>query len=887
MTNTSPIKSVLVDQRNVDELMPKILAELKASELFGFDIETQDRNRHAGLNSYNNEKRHVFDHRRTVITGFSTYCDGSDTAYYFNMAHADVENRLWPEFGMQLIDEFNPDAICVCHNASFELVMVEQCWKKRLQGIVCTLQLAVSHHSSDEYDLKDFYETPLPHQFVKLAPDIIRAFAGWEGGTMDSEQQELLGKFIGKTSKAEHSYNGYFKSIAKGYNLKRLTKSRFGYEQKEFKALLKEFGAEDMGDLTGEQVCAYGADDAYWAVQHYKWMLADMLRTNPAALNAFFRTENPMVHIYAETWRDGLRLDLDQVFERQRLERIAYAEVIRSFKAKIKAALPFPAEMNEKLAEKEARYAKSWQKKRDDIVRWANSPDCEDDFEQCYQVSNPIGNAWAIEVGKVPPKNRLNVVYWETMRTIIYDLLGAKLVIAEGKVQSDADARGRIRERFEKQGNDKAFAIMVDYQQMADIEQRMKLYLTPYTQLMDPETHRVYPSLSSALATRRLAASFPNPMQLAKQGESKYIRGFYLGDEDGDLVISADWSSVELVLIGDMSGDDGFRKVFGQLPYGDLHSGAAVDCLAVKTLPGLTEDEFREFKFNRNPNNRVLKNFSGTILEPKAYHKFMRGTPVGKGANFNYWYSGSLATVGGNLNWTDDEMWEAVERYRTRFPDGEAWRIALQQEAVDRGFITLPDGHIRSRFEATWEWSKAMKQKFADISHSPGFLNYADVAIRRLQSRAKNQAVNAMIQGTCATLAKRSILNLRKLLDEAGISYAYEWNDLGLIKPDVRFMLPIHDELVFNCRPHVAMAFIPLLRRAMTEHKEIVKEFPLNVSVALGLTFKPFDQKNPAFSQIELDEASPIAGITDGDLEGTKLSDDKVAEVLDFIRMAA
>ena len=46
----------------------------------------------------------------------------------------------------------------------------------------------------------------------------------------------------------------------------------------------------------------------------------------------------------------------------------------------------------------------------------------------------------------------------------------------------------------------------------------MKLYLTPYSQLMDPETHRLYPVVSSMLATRRMAASFPNPMQLAQTG---------------------------------------------------------------------------------------------------------------------------------------------------------------------------------------------------------------------------------------------------------------------------------------------------------------------------------------------------------------------------------
>src|SRR3546814_869818 len=285
---------------------------------------------------------------------------------------------------------------------------------------------------------------------------------------------------------------------------------------------------------------------------------------------------------------------------------------------------------------------------------------------------------------------------------------------------------------------------------------------------MDPETSRVYPSVSSKLATRRLAASFPNPMQLAKQGNSTYIRSFYLADDDDHLVVSADWSSVELVLIGDFSDDPGFKEVFGQLPYGDLHSGAAADCLAVKTLPGLTEEEFKLFKFGENPNGRILKNTAtGAIMEPKDFFKHARGTPVGKGANFNYWYSGSLSTVGGNLGWTSDEMWEAVDRYRARFPLAEKWRVETQQHATEFGFVTLPDGHRRARYEATQAWASAMRHKFAEIDASPSLGNYADLAIRRIQSRARNQAVNAMIQGSCATLAKQSILNLIPMLEAA------------------------------------------------------------------------------------------------------------------------
>jgi DNA polymerase I-like protein with 3'-5' exonuclease and polymerase domains len=866
------IPSVLIDARSPPEKLAKLKEKLAVCELYGLDCETQDEDRHEGLNVYNNGNRHVFDHRRTTMTGFSIYVDGDDAAYYFNLAHADVDNRLPKDIVHEILDAANPDAIVVAHNAPFELVMFEQCHGRKLENVVCTLQMAVSHHGPDEYDIQKFYDTPLPVPFHKFVPSIVTAFEDHErGDSLDGEQQELLSKFIAKESEAAHSYNGFVDTIAKGYNLKQLTKNKFNYLQMDYKTLLKRHGATHMGELTGEQTVAYGADDAYWAVQHYKWMLDDMLMHNPHALRAFFETENPMIYLYADAWREGIRLDLEQVFSRRDIERQDMATTLRRFKENIRKALPFPDDPHPKLMEKEEWYAKAWQKKRKQIEDWAKSPNSDDDFEQVFQVSNPIGNAWALEKGmSVPKAGKLNLIYYHGMRTIMYDLIRVPIQYDQGSVASDRDARGRIREKITDPLQQ---VIMKDLQAMAEIEQRVKLYLTPYTQLMDPETSRVYPSLSSQLATRRLATSFPNPMQLAKTGESAYIRSFYLGDTDADVVVSADWSAIELVLIGDQSGDPGFAAVYGQIPYGDMHSGAAVDALSVKTLPGLTEDEFREFKFGRNPNGRELKDFAGNDLSPSDYYKWSRGTPVGKGVNFSYWYSGALSTVAGNLGWSDTQHWEAVDKYRARFPIAEEWRVNKQDEAAINGFVVLPDGHRRNRFEVTREWANAMRSKFMDLSPRAGMQSYMELAIKRLQGRGRNQVVNALIQGTCATLAKRSLLTLMGLAKHAGL----EWGK------DFRLMMPIHDELVFSVKRHAVMTFIPLLRKAMTEHPDIVKSLPLNCTVAIGRTFRPFNKLDPRLSQIELDEAQMIEGVIPKELEGSKLSDDKVQELLDWI----
>lgn len=902
----------LIDARTPPEVWTKFAADMAAAvDVCGIDCETHDRNRHDGLNAFNNKTRHVFDHRRTTMTGMSFYPDGTDTAYYVNLNQADVENRISGALVPTILGLKPANITWVSHNAPFELVMFEQCYDVRelLENIVCTLQMAVSDHGPDEYDLQTFYNAQLPIR--PIVPDILQSFATYDrekqGKNLNPDQQFVLGQFVGKETDAAFSYNGFVKSIRWGFSLKALTKSLFGIDQTTYEQVLAAHDAEDMGDLTGEQVCAYGADDAYWAVKVYRALVDKMLRENPAALVTFLETENPMVHVFADVWRDGLRINQEEVFRRREDERANYAAVLRKFKAQLRTLLPFNEEPNEELSRWQSDWyvkgeAENYKFLRKRLEDWAFSADSDDDFEQCFQVSNPIGNAWATERGIKVPKSsgKLNLTHYYQMRLMLHDLLGHKLVRISGDITTDKDARARMAETFKASTENTAplkLDLLSSITELTTIEQVMKLYLTPYSQLMDPETNCLYSVISSMLASRRMGARFPNPMQLAKRGESTYVRGFYLADDDDHVIISSDWSSVELVEIGDFSGDPEFAKVFGQIPYGDLHSGATVDGLAVDPrYDWLTEEEFLgELKRGRNPMNRDLRDFAGREMEPAKWVKFMR-TEIGKGSNFNYWYSGALSTIAEKLGWDSSTHWTAVDRYRERFEVAEAWRLRVIDEGCRNGFVTLPDGHRRVRIEATDAWYVAMRRKFADVCADPAVMNFCDLALPRIQTRAKNQFVNSMIQGSCATLAKRSILNIRKRVNQDGVRFLDQFTDAEkatasmrqriIQQKGARFMLPIHDELLFSVHRDYVPEFIPILREGMCNHPDLIRTLPLHCNVAIGRTFKPFDSKRPAFSQIELDEATPIEGVIGEEWEGKALPNEMLPGIVDWMMAA-
>jgi len=600
----SPVKSVLVDRRNYHQLKERLKTKMAAANLVGLDTETSNRNAHPGMLKLE-MKKVVFDIRRTLVTGLSIYTDGDDTAYYFNLHHADAENRLlWTEV-KEILDAKGDKAWWVIHNAPFELMvfMMSQGYPLGNQ-VICTLQLCVTAYGPDTYP-KSKILGPSLGGISRLMPAICREFAGYhKGDPLTNEQEELLYKVIAKESDAEHSYNGFVKSIAYGYGLKQAIKSWFDYEMETYENVLKSAGATRMDELTGGQVVSYGCDDAFWAVALYKRVLQYLMETNPAAVGTFFNQENPMVHEYAAIWMGGLKVNKANILKRRDMEREAAAKTLREMKQAVRHLLPFDPDPHEKLFKYDAKwYAKNGESYRQKLEAWAFSLDSDDDFTQCLQVRSPTSAAWAEERGQ-RESNGLNLTHYMPMRVVLYDLCRFSFHLSDGKVQSDDETRSSMLRRYckawaqergleleqvynpdkNKVTNEDLLAdpkvkVLLAYKELAGIEQRMKLYLTPYLLLVDPETDCMYPVLSSRLATRRTSCQFPNGQQLAKYGGSAYVRGFFEPDEEDHVLVSADWSAIELVIVGNYSQDPAFLRAYGQRPHDDLHSWTAAKML--------------------------------------------------------------------------------------------------------------------------------------------------------------------------------------------------------------------------------------------------------------------------------------------------------------------
>lgn len=280
-------------------------------------------------------------------------------------------------------------------------------------------------------------------------------------------------------------------------------------------------------------------------------------------------------------------------------------------------------------------------------------------------------------------------------------------------------------------------------------------------------------------------------------------------------------------------------EAYKQRPHADLHSKAAAGVM------GLTVEDFSQ-------------------LEDKKTHR----TVLGKGANFEYWYSGWLMNTAKRMGWTMEQTAEAVKGYANTFKVAEQWRQNVINEIQQRGVIQLPDGLTRVRFEATEEWSEMMWEAFSSFG-SDAVLNFAREAMRRIQRRSFNQAVNFAIQGLCAGLAKKTIL--RSVVEAKAAQFK------------ARFMLLVHDELIWSVPRKEAATFCDFLYEQMIQDSELLQGVKIDSSIAVGYTYQPFNKEYAPYGQIELMEMDDGVPCIHPERIGEKATEQEREDIINYL----
>jgi DNA polymerase I len=248
---------------------------------------------------------------------------------------------------------------------------------------------------------------------------------------------------------------------------------------------------------------------------------------------------------------------------------------------------------------------------------------------------------------------------------------------------------------------------ILEYRELSKLK---STYVDALPQQVNPHTGRVHTSFSqTGSVTGRLASSDPNLQNIPTRTElGRRVReGFIAGE--GRMLLSVDYSQIELRVVAHMSGDDAMLSAFraGQ----DIHAATAAAIYGV-SLESVTKD--------------------------------MRSSA--KAINFGLIYGISAFGLTRYTRQTLAEAEDFVQAYYRQFPAVKSYLDGIRKLAAQQGFVETLLGRRR---------------------YFPNLSRPANIMIR---NREEREAINAPIQGTAADIMKLAMILVPKAIQEAGLS---------------------------------------------------------------------------------------------------------------------
>ena len=189
---------------------------------------------------------------------------------------------------------------------------------------------------------------------------------------------------------------------------------------------------------------------------------------------------------------------------------------------------------------------------------------------------------------------------------------------------------------------------ILDYRGMAKLK---STYTDKLPQMIHPVTGRVHTSYSQATAvTGRLASSEPNLQNIpARTTEGRRIREAFIAPA-GSVLISADYSQIELRIMAHLSDDAGLLTAFAEDR--DIHTATAAEVFAVP-LDAVTQDQRR----------------------------------MAKVINFGLIYGMSAFGLASQLNLERAAAQAYIDRYFTRYPGVADYMQRTRETARQQGYV--------------------------------------------------------------------------------------------------------------------------------------------------------------------------------------------------------
>jgi len=238
-----------------------------------------------------------------------------------------------------------------------------------------------------------------------------------------------------------------------------------------------------------------------------------------------------------------------------------------------------------------------------------------------------------------------------------------------------------------------------------EVNKLLGTYVAPLPEMISEKTGRVHASFHQAVAaTGRLSSSDPNLQNIPVRTEQgRKIREAFVPGSPGRILITADYSQIELRVLAHLSEDKGLREAFNTDQ--DIHTFVAAQ------LEGIEQDQV-----TREQRSRA------------------------KAVNFGIIYGQGAFGLARGLGITRAEAAKFIDEYKERYPGITGFMETCVSEAEKNGFVTTMLGRRRTISEI----------------HSNN---------RNLRALGERLAINTVVQGSAADMIKRAMVNLHERID--------------------------------------------------------------------------------------------------------------------------
>jgi DNA polymerase-1 len=277
---------------------------------------------------------------------------------------------------------------------------------------------------------------------------------------------------------------------------------------------------------------------------------------------------------------------------------------------------------------------------------------------------------------------------------------GRRAKTATGQYATDAGVLEELAAQHPLPGK------VLEWRQLAKLK---STYADALVDQIDPATGRVHTSFAmTGAATGRLASTDPNLQNIpVRTEEGRRIRRAFVAEE-GHLLLSADYSQIELRLLAHIADVPALREAFEKGE--DIHARTASEVFGVP-MQGMD-----------------------ALTRRRA-----------KAINFGIIYGISAFGLANQLGITPGVAKAYIDAYFQRYPGIRDYMERMKEEARIKGFVTTPFGRRI--------WIPGIGEK-----------NPAQRAF------AERQAINAPLQGGAADVIKRAMVRLPRALAQAGLA---------------------------------------------------------------------------------------------------------------------